>query len=78
MKLRRLLLLPSDEDERTSDSTLKGEKGPDWDLLAEVDRLRTTSSGLQRGPGDPRPETHRGTGSCGWLSCLGNPPASFF
>ena len=46
MKLRRLLLLPSDEDERTSDSAQEGENGPDWDLLTEVDRLRTTSSGL--------------------------------
>jgi chromosome segregation ATPase len=44
MKLRRLLLLPSDaEDQRTSAE--KG-NGPDWDLLTEVDRLRTTSSGL--------------------------------
>ena len=46
MKLRRLILLPSDEDERTSDSTLEGKNGPDWDLLTELDRLRTTSSGL--------------------------------
>jgi len=46
MKLRRLILLPSDEDERTSDSAPEGENGPDWDLLTEVDRLRTTSSGL--------------------------------
>jgi hypothetical protein len=46
MKMRRLLLLPSDEDERTSDSALEGKNGPDWDLLTEVDRLRTTSSGL--------------------------------
>jgi chromosome segregation ATPase len=46
MKLRRLLLLPSDEDKRTSDSALEGEDGPDWGLLTEVDRLRTTSSGL--------------------------------
>ena len=46
MKLRRLLLLPSDEDERTSDSAQEGENGPGWDLLTEVDRLRTTSSGL--------------------------------
>ena len=46
MKLRRLLLLPSDEDERTSDSAQEGKNGPDWDLLTEVDRLRTTSSGL--------------------------------
>jgi hypothetical protein len=77
MKLRRLLLLPSDEDERTSDSTLEGEKGPDWDLLTEVDRLRTTSSGLQRVQ-ETRGRRHdRGTGSCGCLSCLGNPPASF-
>ena len=46
MKLRRLILLPSDEDKRTSDSALEGKNGPDWDLLTEVDRLRTTSSGL--------------------------------
>jgi chromosome segregation ATPase len=46
MKLRRLILLSSDEDKRTSDSALERENGPDWDLLAEVDRLRTTSSGL--------------------------------
>ena len=46
MKLRRLILLPSDEDERTSDSAPEGENGPDWDLLTELDRLRTTSSGL--------------------------------
>ena len=46
MKLRRLLLLPSDEDERTSDFAQEGENGPGWDLLTEVDRLRTTSSGL--------------------------------
>ena len=46
MKLRRLLLLPSNEDEQTSDSTREGEDGLDLDLLAEVDRLRTTSSGL--------------------------------
>ena len=46
MKLRRLILLPSDEDDRTSDSALEGKNGPDWDLLTEVDRLRTTSSGL--------------------------------
>jgi chromosome segregation ATPase len=46
MKLRRLILLPSDEDQRTSGSALAGENGPDWDLLTEVDRLRTTSSGL--------------------------------
>jgi chromosome segregation ATPase len=46
MKLRRLILLPSDEDKRTSDSALEGEDGPDWGLLTEVDRLRTTSSGL--------------------------------
>ena len=46
MKLRRLILLPSDEDKRTSGSALEGENGPDWDLLTEVDRLRTTSSGL--------------------------------
>jgi len=39
-------LLPSDEDERTSDSAPEGENGPDWDLLTELDRLRTTSSGL--------------------------------
>jgi chromosome segregation ATPase len=46
MKLRRLILLPSDEDERTSGSAPEGENGPDWDLLTELDRLRTTSSGL--------------------------------
>ena len=46
MKLRRLILLPSDEDKRTSESALERENGPDWDLLTEVDRLRTTSSGL--------------------------------
>jgi chromosome segregation ATPase len=46
MKLRRLILLPSDEDKRTSDSALEREDGPDWGLLTEVDRLRTTSSGL--------------------------------
>src|SRR4029453_14116990 len=46
MKLRRLLLLPSDEDERTSDSAQEGNNGPDWDLLTEVERLRTASSGL--------------------------------
>ena len=46
MKLRRLILLPSDEDERTSDSAPEGENEPDWDLLTELDRLRTTSSGL--------------------------------
>jgi chromosome segregation ATPase len=42
--MRRLLLLPSGEDERPSDST--PEAGADWNLLAELDRLRTTSSGL--------------------------------
>ena len=46
MKLRRLILLSSDEDKQTSDSALEGENGPDWDLLTELDRLRTTSSGL--------------------------------
>src|SRR4029450_11530946 len=46
MKLRRLLLLPADEDGRTSASAQEGKNGPDWDLLTEVDRLRTTSSGL--------------------------------
>jgi chromosome segregation ATPase len=46
MKLRRLILLPSDENERTSSSAPEGENGPDWDLLTELDRLRTTSSGL--------------------------------
>jgi chromosome segregation ATPase len=44
MKMRRLLLLPSGADERPSDSTLDREA--DWSLLAELDRLRTTSSGL--------------------------------
>jgi hypothetical protein len=44
MKVRRLLLLPSGEDQRPSDSA--PEEGPDWNLLAELDRLRTTSSGL--------------------------------
>jgi len=57
MKLRRLLLLPSNEDERTSDSTPEGEKGPDWDLLAEVDGLRTTSSGGQSLAYQPRTAT---------------------
>src|SRR5215213_1598748 len=46
MKLRRLLLLPSDEDKRPSNPALEGENGPDGDLLTEVDRLRATSSGL--------------------------------
>jgi hypothetical protein len=46
MKLRRLILLLSDEDKRPSDSALEGEYEPDWGLLTEVDRLRTTSSGL--------------------------------
>jgi TolA-binding protein len=46
MKMRRLLLLPSGEDQRPSDSTLEGERGADWNLLAELDRLRSTSSGL--------------------------------
>jgi hypothetical protein len=44
MKMRRLLLLPSGEHQRPSD--LAPETGPDWNLLAELDRLRTTSSGL--------------------------------
>ena len=43
MKMRRLLLLPSGEDERPSDSTLEG---ADSNLISELDRLRTTSSGL--------------------------------
>jgi chromosome segregation ATPase len=46
MKMRRLLLLPSDEDERTSDSKREADDGLDWDLLAELDRLRATSTGL--------------------------------
>jgi hypothetical protein len=46
MKLRRLILLPSGEDAPPSGSALEGGNGPDWDLLTEVDRLRTTSSGL--------------------------------
>ena len=46
MKLRRLILLPSDKDERASGSAPEGENGPDWDLLTELDRLRTLSSGL--------------------------------
>lgn len=46
MKLRRLILLPSDEDEQTSGSAPEGENAPDWDLLTELDRLRTTNSGL--------------------------------
>jgi chromosome segregation ATPase len=43
MKMRRLLLLRSGEDERPSDPTLEG---ADSNLLVELDRLRTTSSGL--------------------------------
>jgi chromosome segregation ATPase len=43
MKMRRLLLLRSGEDERPSESTLEG---ADSNLLVELDRLRTTSSGL--------------------------------
>jgi hypothetical protein len=46
MKMRRLLLLSSGENERSSDSALEGEKRAEWSLLAELDRLRTTSSGL--------------------------------
>ena len=41
--MRRLLLLPSGEEGRPSDSTLER---ADSNLLAELDRLRTTSSGL--------------------------------
>jgi molecular chaperone GrpE (heat shock protein) len=46
MKLRHLLLLPSEADERAADGACEGEGGVDWNLLAELDRLRTTSSGL--------------------------------
>jgi hypothetical protein len=44
MRMRRLLLLSSGEDERPFDSAPEG--GADWNLLAELDRLRTASSGL--------------------------------
>jgi len=48
MKLRRLLLLqPSSHVQlENGTSTLKGRDESDWDVLAELDRLRTTNSGL--------------------------------
>jgi hypothetical protein len=45
MKMRRLFLWPS-ADERPSGSTPEDENGADWNLVAELDRLRSTSSGL--------------------------------
>jgi chromosome segregation ATPase len=48
MKLRRLLLLqPSAHVQlENGTATLKGRDESDWDVLAELDRLRTTNSGL--------------------------------
>jgi chromosome segregation ATPase len=48
MKLRRLLLLqPSSHVQlENGTATLKGRDESDWDVLAELDRLRTTNSGL--------------------------------
>jgi hypothetical protein len=48
MKLRRLLLLqPSSHVQlENGTATLKGREESDWDVLAELDRLRTTNSGL--------------------------------
>jgi chromosome segregation ATPase len=48
MKLRRLLLLqPSSHVQlENGTATLEGRDESDWDVLAELDRLRTTNSGL--------------------------------
>jgi chromosome segregation ATPase len=46
MKFRHLLLLPSETDKRAAEDAREAEGGVDWNLLAELDRLRTTSSGL--------------------------------
>jgi chromosome segregation ATPase len=48
MKLRRLLLLQPSSDVQLENgtATLKGRDESDWDVLAELDRLRTTNSGL--------------------------------
>jgi hypothetical protein len=48
MKLRRLLLLQPSSDVQLENGTgtLNGRDESDWDVLAELDRLRTTNSGL--------------------------------
>jgi len=47
MRLRRLLLLQPRSDIQLENGTATLEReGSDWDVLAELDRLRTTNSGL--------------------------------
>src|SRR5262245_53725190 len=48
MKLRRLLLLQPSSDLQLENgtATLKDQDESNWDVLAELDRLRTTNSGL--------------------------------
>jgi chromosome segregation ATPase len=47
MQLRRLLLLqPQPEVQPENSTAALSREGPDWDVLAELDRLRTTNSGL--------------------------------
>ncbi|HWM14936.1 MAG TPA: hypothetical protein VNO56_10675, partial [Gaiellaceae bacterium] len=45
MKLRRLLTLSPPEDEPAAEPGPPAED-PDWDLLSELDRLRSQNSGL--------------------------------
>ena len=45
MKLRRLLTLSPPEDEQVAEAGSAAED-PDWDLLGELDRLRSQNSGL--------------------------------
>lgn len=46
MRLRRLLLQPQPEVELENGTATLKRDGSDWDVLAELDRLRTTNSGL--------------------------------
>jgi chromosome segregation ATPase len=47
MRLRRLLLLQLSRDMQLENGTaIKGREEADWDVLTELDRLRTTNSGL--------------------------------
>ena len=46
MQLRRLLLLQPHAEVQLENGTATPRDGSDWDVLAELDRLRTTNSGL--------------------------------